>query len=184
MLSPVSTRGGSSLRVPMSYDEFRTLGETKHHEYYDGLCVVNPPTKRHVLVARRLTRALEDAAPAGYDVLPEWGWHLEPAQDYEPDIMVAPSDTDPDVLRQPPLLVVEVTSPSTRHEDWGHKRRAYAAGGAEWYWIVGIDDHEIAILRRHEGEFVIANRLRARRHRVTEPFDVTLDVDHLLGSSG
>src|SRR5512135_640560 len=51
-------RGGSSLRVPMSPEEFRALGEMKHAEYYDGMCVVNPPSRRHVVAVRRLARRL------------------------------------------------------------------------------------------------------------------------------
>lgn len=67
---------GGSLRVPMTYAAYRALGETKHHEYYDGMCVINPPSRRHAVVARRLTRVLEDACPTGYDVIPEWGWRV------------------------------------------------------------------------------------------------------------
>ena len=35
------------VKTVMSEDEFLALGETKHHEYYDGMCVVNPPSRRH-----------------------------------------------------------------------------------------------------------------------------------------
>ncbi len=69
------TRAGGSLRTLMSYDAYLALGETKHHEYYDGLLYVNPPSRRHVLIARRLTRLFEDGCPEGYEVYPEWGWH-------------------------------------------------------------------------------------------------------------
>lgn len=55
---PTLLQGGSSLRVPISYEQYLALGETKHHEYYDELCVVTPPPEGHVLVARRLTRLL------------------------------------------------------------------------------------------------------------------------------
>src|SRR5512144_524107 len=69
-------RGGSSLRVPMSPEEFRALGETKHAEYYDGMCIVNPPSRRHVVAVRRLARRLEDACPVGLAVYPDWGWRI------------------------------------------------------------------------------------------------------------
>jgi hypothetical protein len=35
-------------KIPMSRQQFEALGETKHHEYYDGMCVVNPPRRSHV----------------------------------------------------------------------------------------------------------------------------------------
>lgn len=43
-----------------------------------------------------------------------------------------------DLLRVAPVLVVEVTSPSTRGEDLGRKLRAWADGGAPWYWVVDL----------------------------------------------
>jgi hypothetical protein len=36
---------GSSLRLPMAFEDFLALGETKHYEYYDGLCIVDPPNR-------------------------------------------------------------------------------------------------------------------------------------------
>src|SRR5512143_2080293 len=60
----------------MSPEEFRALGETKHAEYYDGMCVVNPPSRRQVVAVRRLARRLEDACPTGFTVYPDWGWRI------------------------------------------------------------------------------------------------------------
>jgi len=168
---------GGSLRVPMTYAAYRALGETKHHEYYDGMCVINPPTRRHAVVARRLTRVLEDACPTGYDVIPEWGWRVQTQQEFGPDVMVvADSAPGADLLRAAPLLVVEVTSPSTRSEDWGRKLTAYAEGGAQWYWIVDPDAGEVAVFRNVAGEFAPQVRLADGRHRLAEPFPITLDL--------
>lgn len=69
---------GASLLLPMSFEEYQALGETKHTAYYDQLVHVNPPTRRHVQIARRLTRLLEDAVPPEYEVLPEAGWAVAP----------------------------------------------------------------------------------------------------------
>src|SRR5664280_1640960 len=161
---------GGSLRVPMTYAAYRALGGTKHHEYYDGMCVINPPSRRHAVVARRLTRVLEDACPTGYDVIPEWGWRVQTQQEFGPDVMVV-ADTAPgaDLLRAAPLLVVEVTSPSTRSEDWGRKLTAYAEGGAQWYWIVDPDAGEVAVFRNVAGEFAPRVRLADGCHRLAEP---------------
>src|SRR5664280_1677570 len=87
---------GGSLRVPMTYAAYRALGETKHHEYYDGMCVINPPSRRRAVVARRLTRVLEDACPTGYDVIPEWGWRVQTQQEFGPDVMVV-ADSAPEM---------------------------------------------------------------------------------------
>src|SRR5450756_1668165 len=105
---------GGSLRVPMTYAAYRALGETKHHEYYDGMCVINPPSRRHAVVARRLTRVLEDACPTGYDVIPEWGWRVQTQQVCTRRRVGHHHDVRSELLlRAAPLLVVQVTSPST-----------------------------------------------------------------------
>jgi Uma2 family endonuclease len=165
----------------MSYDVYLGLGETKHHEYYDGLLYVNLPSRRHVVVARRLTRVLEDSCPSGFEVYPEWGWHAAAQQDFEPDVMVAsqgaPGD---DMLRAAPLLVVEVTSRSTRREDWGRKREVYAQAGAGWYWIVDLEADQITVMRGEHGQLAIVEVLSTGTHRLSEPFPVVLDVAALL----
>jgi hypothetical protein len=44
---PETLAGGTSLRTPMSVEEYLALNDAKHTEYYDGVCVVNPPTRQH-----------------------------------------------------------------------------------------------------------------------------------------
>lgn len=161
----------------MSYDHYLALGEVKHGEYLDGCLVMNPPTLRHVRVARRLSRLLEDAIPSGYEVLPEAGWRIEP-HTLEPDVAVAEAGAPgPDLLRVPPLLVVEVTSPSTRGDDRGRKRELYAAGGAGWYWIADPEADRLTVLRAELGAFVeVLDATAPARLRLDDPFHVTLDL--------
>lgn len=173
---------GRAVRQPMSYEDYLALGETLHHEYYDGACVVNPPAARHVLVARRLTRALEDAGrPAGLEVMPEWGWHLsDPSEDFEPDIMVVPaSAAKGERLLEPPLLVVEVTSPSTRTVDHSRKVRAYARGGASWYWIVDPEARQLTVMGLRRGRLVkVAEATDS--YTTTEPLVVSLELGSIF----
>lgn len=55
----------------------------------------------------------------------------------QPDVLLAPRDafsaTD---LPVPPLLAVEVLSPSTARLDRGRKRELYEAAGVRHYWLV------------------------------------------------
>lgn len=169
---------GGSLRTPMSWEDYQALGETTHTEYYDGLAVVNPPSRRHVVIARRLTRVLEDSVPTGFEVLPEFGWQPAPGTVFEPDVMVAATAAPgPDLLRVAPLLVVEVTSPSTRSEDLGRKLRAYADGGAPWYWVADPASDVLTVYRLDGGRFVAADSDSpvARMH-LSLPFAVELDL--------
>jgi Uma2 family endonuclease len=176
-VSTLALQAGGSLRLPMSYEDYLALGEQKHSEYLDGCLVRNPPTLRHVRVARRSTRLLEDAVPPGYDVLPEAGWRIEP-DTVEPDVLVAPVDAPgPDLLRVPPLLVVEVTSPSTRGDDWGRKRELYAEGGAGWYWLADPDADRLAVLRAERGVFVdVTQAVAPAILRLAEPFAIDVDL--------
>jgi Uma2 family endonuclease len=147
----------------MAYDEYLAIGETKHHEYFDGLCVVNPPSRTHSRVQSYVVDLIRPHCPETHEVLTGWGWRVGPELDFEPDIMVTDrSSPDDDVLRYPPpLLVVEISSPSTRDIDFGKKRRAYAAGGASWYWIVDLLRQETVVLENVDGTFVEVQRITA-----------------------
>jgi len=62
------------------------------------------------------------------------GWAVTPGSVLIPDITVVRADVPgDDLLRAAPLLVVEVTSRSSRSEDRGRKRDVYAQAGAAWY---------------------------------------------------
>lgn len=174
-------QAGASLRLPMSYEKYLGLGETKHHEYYDGALTVNPPTGRHQLVARRLARALEDASLAGYEVVPEWGWQLGPQEVYEPDLLVARAQAvQGALLHETPLLVVEVTSRSTRRDDLGHKLTAYARGGAAWYWIVDPDENELTVMRLQGDTYRKEQQASSGQVRLQQPIQLLLDLDVLF----
>jgi Uma2 family endonuclease len=168
--------GGGSLRTPMAYEDYVALGEAKHHEYYDGLCVVNPPSRNHSRTQAHLVDLIRPHCPDSHEVLTGWGWHIGPELDYEPDIMVTDrSSPDDDVLRQPPpLLVVEISSPSTRDVDFDKKRRSYAAGGAEWYWVVDLQRRETVVYQNVDGDFVEMQRLTTAT-LAAGPFPVPID---------
>ena len=147
---------GGSLRVPMSREEYDALGEAKRHEWYDGLCVVNPPMRQHVVLSKRLERLLDDVCPPGYLVYQEWGWATE-GGGFIPDLMIAPADGPNEPwLRQPPLLAVEILSASTRDVDFGRKRELYAAGGLESYWVVDPMDRSVTVFRTEHDELRVA----------------------------
>lgn len=145
----------------MEYEEYLALGETKHHEYYDGLCVVNPPTRAHSRTQALFVELLRPVCPPTHEVLTGWGWHIGPELDFEPDIMVTDrSSPDDDVLRwPPPLLVVEISSPSTRDIDLGKKRATYAAGGAGWYWVIDLRLGETVVFENVDGVFIEVQRI-------------------------
>jgi Uma2 family endonuclease len=173
--------GGGSLRTPMRYEDYVALGETKHTEYYDGICVVNPPNRRHVVAAKRIVRLLDDHCPDGLTTYPEWGWILEAGVELRPDAMVASTDAPgDDQLRVAPLLVVEILSPTTRDADLHRKKELYAHGGAEWYWTVDLDIPELVLHRNEGGDLAAVQGVNRDGGTTIGPFAVPIDLDALL----
>lgn len=126
-------------------------------EILDGAMVVTPPpSTSHQLVGFGLARRLHAAAmPLGLLVLPApCAWRIGPGQVPEPDVIVARPETVTErAVTGPPVLVAEVLSPSGRNRDLFEKRRIYAEGGAEWYWIVDPAEPSLRVLRLEGGEF-------------------------------
>jgi Uma2 family endonuclease len=56
-------------------------------------------------------------------------------------------------IEGPPLLVVEILSPSTAKIDRGVKSRRYAELGVERYWIVDPDRRRVECHRLADGAF-------------------------------
>jgi len=112
-------------------------------------------------VAWRLQRQLEDyfhdrklgeVFNAPLDVI------LTPHDIFEPDLLVV---ADPDHattrgVEQPPLLVVEILSPSTRKVDRGLKFRRYAELGILHCWIVDPDINRVECFRLDSGAYRLA----------------------------
>ncbi len=156
-LTPVATRP-ALVKTPMSEAEYLALGETKHDEYFDGMCVVNPPSIRHQRVEAGLFRLLDPLVPPGYDLLFEWGWRTGTSW-FRPDLMIVPSNSPADIARDAPLLIVEILSPANRLDDIVTKRAKYAEGGLPWYWIVDLDEPSLLVLQLVRGVFIERQQL-------------------------
>ena len=126
------------------------------HELIDGHFVMTPaPGSNHQTISgalyRRLWSALQGTGlkvlTAPFDVV--LGSHV-----VEPDLVVAPeADFTSDDLPVPPLLVIEILSPSTAHLDRGRKRDIYAEAGIPYYWIVDPNAPAITIYELTDGTY-------------------------------
>ena len=94
----------------------------------------------------------------------------------QPDLLVAPRSqfTDKE-LPGPPLLAVEVLSPSTRRVDLLLKRDRLQAAGVPSYWLVDPDEPSITVLELQDGVYVeIARASGDESCRVERPYPVTV----------
>lgn len=127
----------------------------KRFECVDGELLVSPgPSRTHQIALSMLILALTDyvrnanralVLPAPLDYV------LDPFTVVQPDVSVVPTPQGRaptrDEKSEPPMLFVEVLSPSTARYDRVVKRRRYQREGVE-YWIVDIDAR---VFERWEG---------------------------------
>jgi Uma2 family endonuclease len=89
-------------------------------------------------------------------------------------------------LTEPPVLAVEVVSPTSRERDLVVKRQEYAASGLPWYWLVDLAAPEVVVLRSNGGAFVAeasvaeASAVGADHVTVEQPLTVTLRPTDLM----
>ena len=126
--------------APLTVADLADAPDDGHrYELIDGTLIVTPsPGSAHQTALGNLHLALRAAVPAELQVfLAPFDWVVSDNTVLQPDLMVCRrADVTPKNLAGPPLLAVEVLSPSTRAIDLGAKRLAMAAAGVDTYWVV------------------------------------------------
>ena len=171
-----------ALGASLSYRDWLAFPDDGHqYEVVEGIAVVNPaPNTRHQVVSSRLHVVLSAAAPEPLLVLgAPIDWVLQPerpAHVRQPDLVVVhPDALDALAIRRPPLLAVEILSPSSHERDLVTKRHAYAAAGCAHYWIVDPDEPAIIAFTLVDGVFQESARARGSEPLVVdEPFAVRI----------
>ena len=69
----------------------------------------------------------------------EWRMWISPTRIRIPDLTVVAAGPQPDILSDPPLLVVEILSPDDTYTDTQRRARDYQAMGTETIWIIDPD---------------------------------------------
>lgn len=128
-------------------DDLERMPDDGHrYELLDGVLVVSPaPGVWHQEVAGALYRLLYPACPPElHVVIALFEWRRDRSTALQPDVLVARRDEllavdDGRFLAAPPMLAVEVLSPSTRRIDRLSKLSAYEEAGIGSYWLVDPD---------------------------------------------
>lgn len=149
---PVAEPGLQRLR--MTWEDYLALPEKPKAEWVDGEVVVSPPVGAdHGEAAAELVFLFRTHLP-GLRVMTEVGLSLPHNRLRAPDVMVVEQRPTATWVTEPPVLVVEVLSPSTRREDTIRKTGEYAAGGVGQYWIVDPERRCLDVYANDSGTWV------------------------------
>jgi Uma2 family endonuclease len=149
----------------MSLEEFRRLPEKPKAEWVDGVAVIHtvPPVWDHSSLQLSMGVWFRSHLP---DLLS--GTEAEvwlPANRLRvPDVAVterSPAGERIDATVDPPLIVVEVLSPTTRGEDLVRKAPEYAAAGIAQYWVVDPDEPSIEVNQLVDGGWLPVAKVTA-----------------------
>ena len=171
--------------APLTEDDLATMPDDGHrYELLDGTLLVTPsPSLGHQTCVGSLYVLLREARPPGHTVVvAPFDVRLSRITVLEPDVLVARrSEITPARLEGPPLLAVEVLSPSTRRIDLGTKRLAYEAAGVPAYWLVDPDGPSLTVLELDAGRYVERATVSGDEpFQATFPFAVTVIPARLL----
>lgn len=150
----------SGLGRNLDYSDYLAIPpDGRRYEILQGKLSVTPaPSPLHQRISRRLQRQLEDyfhkrslgeVFNAPIDL-------ILTAQDVvQPDLVVVadPKQISGRGIEGPPLVVVEILSPSTRDCDRGAKAQRYAQLGVRHYWLVDPEARRVECHRLTSGAF-------------------------------
>jgi len=170
-------RVSEAKRPHLTLAEFYQLPEgPPFYEYEEGALIdMNRPAPRHQRILLKLGGMLSDHVETHTlgRIYPEVNVELLGRRVYTPDLTFIGRDEVPevdaeDVVRVVPILVVEISSPSTVSRDHFVKLNTYAEAGIAWYWIV--DPETLRLLEYHltePGHYTV--RAVIERNQVFQP---------------
>src|ERR1700722_4829494 len=163
---------------PFTVAELDRMPDDGHrYERLDGALVVSPrQTTVHQFVATRLSSMLDRECPEDLCVVAEPAVQLDLRTEFDPDLVVVPLDEVGDAkFTAPPLLVVEIRSPSTALFDLNRKKAAYEHFGVPSYWIVDPDPArpELTVFELRDGHYAVV-ATSTQPITVARPFEVSI----------
>lgn len=163
---------------PFTYADLEAMPEDTRgrYEIVDGTLVVSPsPGLPHQTASVELTVLLHAGCPPGFRLLhAPFDVKLADTMVLVPDLVVGRTDDFTDRnLPLPPVLVVEILSPSSRRYDQLLKRAAYEDHAVASYWIVDPDAPALTVLELDGGIYAeVAHVTGDEVFEATRPFPV------------
>ncbi|MDN5798338.1 MAG: Uma2 family endonuclease [Intrasporangium sp.] len=164
---------------PLVRADLEAMPDDGHrYELIDGVLIVTPaPALEHQRVVGRLHLLLSAATAPGIEViLAPFAVALADDTELQPDLIVArTADFTPRELPGPPLLAIEVLSPSTRRIDLTLKRDRLEAAGCPAYWCVDPVAMALTAWELEDERYVqVAHVAGTEVFEATRPFPVTV----------
>lgn len=155
----------------------RMPDDGRRYELIDGILLVSPaPSNAHQLALTELLVLLRQACLTGMRLMPGPGVRMSSSTELVPDLVVCRFEHVGGVrLTDPPLLVVEVQSPSTGLFDLNTKKAVYERFGIASYWIVVPDPDapELIVYELSGGRYEqVAHVTGEEAFRAERPFPV------------
>ncbi len=166
--------------------EYFNLPDTNRFlELSEGTLIMPPhPTRSHQTAVQIFYRRLDDFVrerDLGEVYVAPLPVRLWPDKIREPDVLFMAKEHADRMGEQffgPPDVVVEVTSPSTRHTDRADKHIEYARAGIPEYWIVDPDARSVEVFVLRGGVYELLGKWRASetaRSELLQGFQMALD---------
>ena len=153
------------------------------------LILMNPPTVRHLLIAKFIERLLDDEInrlERPWVALREAGVQTESDSSRLPDVCVVTQQQVAElmdqsaVFRVPAQLAVEIVSPSSVKRDYEDKPLEYANKGIQEYWIIDPIESKVTVFQLVNGRYrerVFTGSQRIVSHVFSE---LTVTVQQIL----
>ena len=152
-------------------------------ELFDGVLVVSPaPVPVHQDAILGMAVLLRAACPPELKVfVAPLDFRPNLRNSFQPDVLVARRERiGAKNLVHPPVLAVEVLSPSTRTKDLVFKRHAYATSKVAHYWTFDPDTREFVAYALSGTEYKqVARATGPERVDLAEPFPVVVCPDEV-----
>jgi Uma2 family endonuclease len=177
--------------LPRNLDVLAFLEWAKHnpgrYELHNGeVFAMSPARMRHGVVKFAVARALFNAVQAAglpCHVLPDGAAvHISDRKWYEPDALVycGPEADGDDIKIDQPLIIVEVSSPSTAGLDASDKLIGYfSVRSVQHYLIVSAKDRRLVHHRRQD-DGTILTRIVTTGPLQIDPPGLTVDLTEVL----
>lgn len=147
----------TTVRQRIRVEDFAAMseGDPRPMELIDGeVVVMSHPRRRHALLQARLISELVgwgSQGPGRPEAHGPTAVELTEYDHYGPDVVLARSGArvdDRGYLAEPPLICVEIRSPSTWRYDIGRKKSVYEAQGVAEVWLVDDVAEVVLVFRR------------------------------------